>query len=81
MMYEYQPGEYCKDIQCPQYAGGNFDDKCDECKAFIYYQWLGSNGYRILRIPKRYILPEMIRKLLERLGRLGKSIVRRARRD
>lgn len=32
-------------------------------------------------IPRKYVLPEMIRKLLERLGRLGKSIVRRVRRD
>ena len=38
-------------------------------------------GQAEVRIPKRYVLPEMIRKLLERLGRLGKSVVRRVRRE
>ena len=45
---EYQPGEYCKAIQCLQYNAGKFDNKCEECKAFIYYQWLKDNGYCLL---------------------------------
>ncbi len=50
ILHEYQPGEYCKDIGCPQYNDGQFANECDNCKAFIYYQWLKINGYKLLII-------------------------------
>lgn len=50
ILHEYQPGEYCKDSGCPQYNNGQFANECNNCKAFIYYQWLKINGYRLLII-------------------------------
>lgn len=52
------------------------------CSAMSIAYYTAEEGMPIeVPIPKKYVLPEMIRKLLERLGRLGKSIVRRVRRD
>jgi len=52
------------------------------CSAQSIYFYTAEEGMPIeVPIPKRYVLPEVIRKLLERLGRLGKSIVRRIRRE
>jgi len=55
VLHEYQPGEYCKAIQCPHYNDGDFDDKCDKCKAFIYYQWLRDNEYKLLIVENNII--------------------------
>jgi len=52
------------------------------CSAMSIAYYTAEEGMPIeVPIPKKYVLPGMIRKLLERLGRLGKSIVRRVRRD
>ena len=47
---EYSPGEYCKDIQCQHYHGGDFDAYCNSCSAYLYYLWLQEHGYSLLKI-------------------------------
>lgn len=59
ILHEYQPGEYCKNIGCPQYNDGQFANECDNCKAFIYYQWLKISGYRLLVITDKGITAAM----------------------
>jgi NTP pyrophosphatase (non-canonical NTP hydrolase) len=53
ILHEYRPGEYCEAVQCPRYNEGDFDDRCSKCKAFIYYQWLRDNSYRLLVVAAR----------------------------
>lgn len=47
---EYEPGEYCKDIDCELYNSGKFDDECGGCAAFMYYEWLKARGFLLLML-------------------------------
>lgn len=52
------------------------------CGAMAIAYYTAEEGMPIeVPVPKKYVLPEFIKKLLERLGRPVQSIVRRVRRD